>query len=116
MGAISVSHLEWRLPSGDELLDDISFTIGNGDRVALVGANGVGKTTLLRLITGELTPTAGTISIDGQLGVMSTNSSAPPNTPHQPSANSCCQSLRPDCAERQPSSLPPRPHSQPTTA
>ncbi|MGK0276850.1 MAG: ATPase subunit of ABC transporter with duplicated ATPase domains, partial [Ilumatobacter sp.] len=70
MGAISVSHLEWRLPSGDELLDDISFTIGNGDRVALVGANGVGKTTLLRLITGELTPTAGTISIDGQLGVM----------------------------------------------
>jgi hypothetical protein len=26
MGAVSVSHLEWRLPSGDELLDDISFT------------------------------------------------------------------------------------------
>ncbi len=70
MGAIAVSHVGWRLPSGDELLDDISFSIGNGDRAALVGANGVGKTTLFRLITGDLTPTAGTISIDGQLGVM----------------------------------------------
>jgi ATPase subunit of ABC transporter with duplicated ATPase domains len=70
MGAIAVSHVGWKLPSGDELLDDISFTVGNGDRVALVGANGVGKTTLFRLITGDLTPTSGTVSIDGQLGVM----------------------------------------------
>ena len=70
MGAIAVSHVGWKLPSGDELLDDINFTVGNGDRVALVGANGVGKTTLFRLITGDLTPTSGTISIDGQLGVM----------------------------------------------
>ena len=70
MGAIAVSHVGWKLPSGDELLDDISFSVGHGDRVALVGANGVGKTTLFRLITGSLTPTSGTISIDGQLGVM----------------------------------------------
>ena len=70
MGAITVSHVGWKLPSGDELLDDSSFTVGNGDRAALVGANGVGKTTLFRLITGALTPTSGTISIDGQLGVM----------------------------------------------
>ncbi len=70
MGAIAVSHVGWKLPSGDELLDDISFSVSNGDRVALVGANGVGKTTLFRLITGDLTPTSGTVSIDGQLGVM----------------------------------------------
>ena len=70
MGAIAVSHLAWHLPGGEQLLDDISFNVGNGDRVALVGANGVGKTTLFRLITGDLTPSAGTISIDGQLGVM----------------------------------------------
>ena len=70
MGAIAVSHVGWKLPSGDELLDDINFSVGNGDRVALVGANGVGKTTLFRLITGDLTPTSGTVSIDGQLGVM----------------------------------------------
>ena len=43
---------------------------GNGEKVALVGANGVGNTTLLRLISGEATPTCGTISIDGRLGVM----------------------------------------------
>ena len=70
MGAILVSHVSWRRPGGAELLNDVGFSVGNGDKVALVGANGVGKTTLLRLISGESAPTAGTISIDGRLGVM----------------------------------------------
>ncbi len=70
MGSIQVSHVGWRRPGGAELLRDVSFVVGNGDRVALVGANGVGKSTLLRLIAGEVTATAGTISIDGRLGVM----------------------------------------------
>lgn len=70
MGSIAVSHLAWALPSGAVLFDDVSFTVGNGDRVALVGANGVGKTTLLRLIVGGLSPDAGTISVDGSIGVM----------------------------------------------
>ncbi len=70
MGSIQVSHVGWRRPGGAELLDDIGFSVGNGEKVALVGANGVGKTTLLRLISGEATPTSGTISIDGRLGVM----------------------------------------------
>jgi ATPase subunit of ABC transporter with duplicated ATPase domains len=70
MGSIQVSHVGWRRPGGAELLRDVNFTVGNGDRVALVGANGVGKSTLLRLIAGETTPTTGTISIDGRLGVM----------------------------------------------
>ncbi|HEY0519293.1 MAG TPA: ATP-binding cassette domain-containing protein [Ilumatobacteraceae bacterium] len=60
----------WRRPGGAELLRDVSFSVGNGERVALVGANGVGKSTLLRLIAGEATATSGTISIDGRLGVM----------------------------------------------
>ena len=55
MGSIQVSHVGWRRPGGAELLRDVSFTVGNGDRVALVGANGVGKSTLLRLIAGEAT-------------------------------------------------------------
>jgi ATPase subunit of ABC transporter with duplicated ATPase domains len=62
--------VSWRRPGGAELLDDVGFSVGNGDRVALVGANGVGKTTLLRLVSGDLAPTAGTISIDGRLGIM----------------------------------------------
>ena len=70
MGSIQVSHVGWRRPGGAELLRDVSFTVGNGERVALVGANGVGKSTLLRLIAGEAAATAGTISIDGRLGVM----------------------------------------------
>jgi ATPase subunit of ABC transporter with duplicated ATPase domains len=70
MGSIQVSHVGWRRPGGAELLRDVNFSVGNGDRVALVGANGVGKSTLLRLIAGETTATSGTISIDGRLGVM----------------------------------------------
>ena len=70
MGSIQVSHVGWRRPGGAELLRDVSFSVGTGDRVALVGANGVGKSTLLKLIGGEMAPTSGTISIDGHLGVM----------------------------------------------
>ena len=70
MGSIQVSHVGWRRPGGAELLRDVNFSVGNGDRVALVGANGVGKSTLLRLIAGETTATSGTITIDGRLGVM----------------------------------------------
>ncbi|MGI9028572.1 MAG: ATP-binding cassette domain-containing protein, partial [Ilumatobacteraceae bacterium] len=47
-----MSHVGWRRTGGDELLRDVSFTVGNGQRAALIGANGVGKSTLLRLITG----------------------------------------------------------------
>ena len=70
VGSIAVSHLAWRLPGGDELFRDVGFRVGNGDRVALVGANGVGKSTLLKLITGDLVASEGTISVDGEPGVM----------------------------------------------
>jgi ATPase subunit of ABC transporter with duplicated ATPase domains len=52
------------------LLDDVSFRVGEGAKVALVGANGAGKTTLLRIITGDLDPHAGTVVRSGGLGVM----------------------------------------------
>lgn len=65
-----MSHVSWRRPGGAELLDDVSFSVGDGDRTALVGANGVGKTTLLRLISGEYDGHRGTITIDGRIGVL----------------------------------------------
>jgi len=70
VGSIAVSHLAWQLPGGDELFRDVGFRVGDGERVAIIGANGVGKSTLLKLITGTLQPSDGTISVDGQLGVM----------------------------------------------
>jgi ATPase subunit of ABC transporter with duplicated ATPase domains len=44
--------------------------VGDGAKVALVGANGAGKTTLLRIITGDLVPHAGAVTRSGGLGVM----------------------------------------------
>ncbi len=70
MASIRVSGLGWKLPSGEELFRNVSFVVGNGDRVALVGANGVGKSSLLSILVGERDATAGTVSIDGRLGVM----------------------------------------------
>jgi ABC transport system ATP-binding/permease protein len=43
------------------LIADLSLTVGSGDRIGVVGLNGSGKSTLLRLVTGALTPDAGTV-------------------------------------------------------
>ena len=62
--------MRYELPDGRVLLDDVSFRVGEGAKVALVGANGAGKTTLLRLITGDLEPHGGAVTRSGGLGVM----------------------------------------------
>jgi ATP-binding cassette subfamily F protein uup len=51
-------HLQVKL--GDkELIDDLYWNVGPGDRIGIVGINGAGKTTLMRTLTGEIVPTAG---------------------------------------------------------
>ncbi|MBO8192799.1 ABC-F family ATP-binding cassette domain-containing protein, partial [Streptomyces oryzae] len=70
MGHVEAAHLEFCLPDGRVLFDDVSLRVGEGASVALVGANGAGKTTLLRLIAGELKPDGGTVTVSGGLGVM----------------------------------------------
>ena len=49
--------------SGREILDDVTWLIGPGDRFGIVGANGAGKSALLKLINGTLTPTVGHVNI-----------------------------------------------------
>jgi ATP-binding cassette subfamily F protein uup len=51
-------HVQVKL--GDkELIDDLYWNVGPGDRIGIVGVNGAGKTTLMKTLTGEITPTAG---------------------------------------------------------
>lgn len=47
------------------LLDNISFEVGEGDRLAILGRNGAGKSTLLRVLNGVYQPTSGTLQVGG---------------------------------------------------
>jgi ATP-binding cassette subfamily F protein 3 len=64
---IEVSHLSksYTNPDGTpkHILNDVSFTIERGDRIALVGANGAGKSTMIRMLSGLEAPTSGTIRL-----------------------------------------------------
>lgn len=51
--------------NGHKAVDDVSFSIGQGEIVGLLGHNGAGKTTIMKLLTGYLEPTQGKIFVDG---------------------------------------------------
>lgn len=60
---ISVQKLKKSFEVGKDLLVDISFEVNAGERVGILGRNGCGKTTLFRLLTGELSEDEGSIVI-----------------------------------------------------
>lgn len=61
---ITVQNVEKRY--GDlKAVSDLNFSIGRGEIVGLLGQNGAGKTTCMKIITGYLEPTSGTVTIDG---------------------------------------------------
>ncbi|HEY1095272.1 MAG TPA: ATP-binding cassette domain-containing protein [Glycomyces sp.] len=70
MGFVDLSGVRYGLNDGTTLFDDVSFRVGEGAKVALIGANGAGKTTLLNILTGAIAPDAGTVAHAGGLGVM----------------------------------------------
>jgi|UniRef100_UPI00404A3322 ATPase subunit of ABC transporter with duplicated ATPase domains len=70
MGHIDIASVEYSLSDGRVLLNDVSFRVGDGAKVALIGPNGSGKTTLIRMICGDISPDEGSVAITGGLGVM----------------------------------------------
>ncbi|MGV0953082.1 MAG: ABC-F family ATPase [Fluviibacter sp.] len=59
--AVEIENLSFAYPGNEPLFKNLSLNINAGEKIAIIGENGVGKTTLLKLLNGELTPTAGHI-------------------------------------------------------
>ena len=60
-----VDGVSLRLPGGRQLLSDVGVDGRPGELIAVVGPSGAGKSTLLKVMTGELTPSSGTVTYDG---------------------------------------------------
>jgi ATP-binding cassette subfamily F protein uup len=60
---VEAKHIAFSYKTGNELIKSFSTTIQRGDKVALLGPNGVGKTTLLNILLGKLEPTSGSIKL-----------------------------------------------------
>jgi len=70
MAVINVVGAAYAHPGGSTLFEDVSFKVRSGQHAALVGANGVGKSTLLGCVLGDLPLEAGAINVDAQVALM----------------------------------------------
>ena len=70
MAHLDVSNIDYFLSDGRQLLNGVSFKVGDGHKTALIGPNGTGKTTLLRIISEEIKPDEGSVSRSGHMGIM----------------------------------------------
>ena len=71
MASIAVNGISFGV-GVDTILQNVTFSLEEGDRLGVVGVNGSGKSTLLRLITGEIEPDSGTVYIskDKTVGIL----------------------------------------------
>ncbi|CAB4670606.1 unannotated protein [freshwater metagenome] len=65
MSNIVVSELAYSPPGAEQLFFDVSFGVSAGEHAAIVGPNGVGKSTILKILTGQYEPDDGEFSIGG---------------------------------------------------
>ena len=65
MSSIAVSELAYSPPGAEQLFFDVSFGVTPGEHAAIVGPNGVGKSTILKILTGQYEPDDGEFSIGG---------------------------------------------------
>jgi len=86
VGLIELVAVGYAFPGGRSLFDKVSFKVPDGERVALVGANGVGKTTLLQLISEPEERHRGLIRVIGRLARM-------PQLVHDPRSSATVREL-----------------------
>ncbi len=65
MALVEINNLSFSYEKGTQVLSDINLSIGSGESIAIVGANGVGKSTLLRLLVGLESGYDGSIKVNG---------------------------------------------------
>lgn len=70
VGHLDINSVGFVLPDGRPLLSDVSLRVGEGAKVALIGPNGTGKTTLGRIVAGDLAAHEGAVTRSGGLGIM----------------------------------------------
>ncbi|GGF93321.1 ABC transporter [Rhodococcoides trifolii] len=77
--SVVLSDLTFAWPDGRPVFDGLDAVFGSG-RIGLVADNGTGKSTLLKLVAGELAPDRGSVSVTGRLGYLSQDLSTTPTT------------------------------------
>ncbi|MBV1851663.1 ABC transporter ATP-binding protein [Catellatospora tritici] len=65
-GEVEFQDVTFRYDDGDDAVSDFNLRVASGERIALVGASGAGKSTVLNLVIGFLRPTHGRILLDGR--------------------------------------------------
>src|ERR1043165_2528761 len=70
MAVIDLVDVAYALPGGWTLFRDVTFRVPEGHHAALIGPNGIGKSTLLRVIAGLEEPATGSLNVSGRVGLM----------------------------------------------
>ncbi len=66
---VETRNASFTWPDGTDVIDDMNLTVLRGDKIGLIGENGTGKTTLVRLLLGDLEPVSGTVRLGTNLQV-----------------------------------------------